>query len=106
LYDFWVFSNGIKSFDVLIAVLVHLQAQSSQLFEFARHQVYFFYNNRSVRKILFSNNATWQQCYFCDFFLFLLYSEMKEGKIWNKRKFLVQFSKGERVSVTSLFLKV
>jgi len=80
LYDFWVFSNGIKSFDVLIAVLVHLQAQSSQLFDFARHQVYFFYNNRSVRKILFSNNATWQQCYFCDFFLVSVVLRDERGK--------------------------
>ena len=29
----------------------------------------------------------------------------REREIWKKRKFLVQFSKGERVSVTSLFLK-
>ena len=67
------------------------------------------YNNRTVRKILFfSNYATWQQCYFCDFFVLVsvvLRDEMRREKNMEKRKFLVQFSKGERVSVTSLFLK-
>jgi len=53
LYDFWVFSNGIKSFDVLIAVLVHLQAQSSQLFDFARHQVYFLQQSQRAENTLF-----------------------------------------------------
>jgi len=49
LYDFWIFSNRIKSFDDIIAVLVHFQAhgnQRSQLFEFG-HQDYLQQSHRA-----------------------------------------------------------
>jgi len=66
-----------SSFDGVIAVLVYTVINNLSSLSLPSSGIMTIYNNLSVQKILFSNYATWQQCYFCDFFLFQLYSEMK-----------------------------
>ena len=66
-----------SSFDGVIAVLVYTVINNLSSLSLLSPGIMTIYNNLSVQKILFSNYATWQQCYFCDFFLFQLYSEMK-----------------------------
>ena len=66
-----------SSFDGVIAVLVYTVINNLSSLSLPSSGIMTIYNNLSVQKILVSNYATWQQCYFCDFFLFQLYSEMK-----------------------------
>ena len=106
IYDFWVLSNRISSFDGAIAVLVTKHSnQRSQLFQFG-HQDYLQQSHRAENTLVkICNMAAILFLWFLVLVSVVLGDEIGNWKKYGKSKFLVQFSKGERVSVTSLFLK-
>ena len=100
------FSAIGSSFDGVIAGLVNKHSnQRSQLLEFG-HQDYLQQSHCAENTLVkICNMAAILFLWFLVLVSVVLGDEIGNWKKYGKSKFLVQFSKGERVSVTSLFLK-